>query len=139
MFVYLKESELHRKIFINKSFNHETVRLLFDKETPVHEVKSEDLAKLIVNSFPVYLNYEEKIPAFLSKKEEKVEEKPAEPVPFPTPVEQPVVESKEEPEVEKVEESPVELSPIEKVAAAQESLEEKEKSKRGRKKKEADE
>lgn len=142
MFVYLKESEMHRKIFINKNFKHETVRILFDKKTPVHEIENKELAKSIVNSFPLYLNCEETAPSFLSKKE-IVEEKKAEPIPAPTPVEQPIPDpipeatpENKEPDVVtadlKVEEK--ELSPIEKITAAQEYLDDKEKSKRGRKK-----
>ena len=112
MFVYLKETELHKKLFINKNYKQNTVKLVFDKNTPVHEVADDALAGAIVASFPKFLESSKDKPTFSVKKKEP---KAAEPIPAPTSVEEvkeenfvepvaPVEEVKEETPVEEVKE-----------------------------------
>ena len=88
MYVCLKDP--NRKLFINKSYKHGVLKLVFSKDTPHHEIKDEAVVEFLLKSFPLFLEKKDEIPS----EEEKVAE------PAPAPVEEKVEEP--EPEVEPI-------------------------------------
>ena len=92
MFVYLKESEQNRKLHINKNFKNGLVKLIFDKDNPVHEINEKSLVDFLMKSFPNFLEKSKDAPNFkkkakpepkIEKKEEQKEVKVEEPVEVP--------------------------------------------------------